>query len=69
MNRAIAGVIVGGQTLSLLLTLLAPPVTYSLLDDLGAWLARPRGQPHDKARRRHRAVLPLRRAAAHSSSA
>ena len=45
-NQAMAGIVVGGQTLSLVLTLVATPVMYSLFDDAAVWVRRrlPRGR-------------------------
>jgi hydrophobic/amphiphilic exporter-1 (mainly G- bacteria), HAE1 family len=55
-NRAIGSVIIGGQTLALLLTLIGTPVAYSLFDDIVE--ARPLARVTDRIRRTFRRRAP-----------
>jgi HAE1 family hydrophobic/amphiphilic exporter-1 len=57
-NRAIGFTIIGGQTLVLLLTLLATPVTYSLFDDVQEWFRRRRPRPADEPTEKELAEVP-----------
>ena len=57
-RRAVATVVIGGQTLSLLLTLLMAPVAYSIFDDIGAMMRGRHGAARPKPLARTLAASP-----------
>ena len=70
-NQAMSGIVVGGQALSLVLTLLATPVMFSLFTDLAIWVQKklPKGRTPEQTGENELANLDQLEQAAHGAHA